>query len=144
MPLIEEDYGRKLYVGIGIQLFSLCKFDKISLTTRLIVAYNDNMTMTKNGEMHMKIESMKVAIDRIEFLEKQNAELKKELEYYRNRKMSGRKVHNDKWMASYNDFVECFESGMTIVEIAKRQRVSERTIYRYKAYYDTCANEGND
>ena len=36
----------------------------------------------------------------------------------------------------YNDFVVGYESGMTMVEIAKRNNVSERTIYRYKAYYD--------
>ena len=41
-----------------------------------------------------------------------------------------------KWMAIYNDFVVGYESGMTMVEIAKRNNVSERTIYRYKAYYD--------
>ena len=29
-----------------------------------------------------------------------------------------------------------YESGMTMVEIARRNNVSERTIYRYKAYYD--------
>ena len=34
------------------------------------------------------------------------------------------------------NFVVGFESGMTMVEIAKRNNVSERTIYRYKAYYD--------
>ena len=39
-------------------------------------------------------------------------------------------------MAIYNDFVIGYESGMTMVEIAKRNNVSERTIYRYKAYYD--------
>ncbi len=39
-------------------------------------------------------------------------------------------------MAIYNDFVAGYESGMTMVEIAKRSNVSERTIYRYKAYYD--------
>lgn len=39
-------------------------------------------------------------------------------------------------MAIYNDFVAGYESGMTMVEIAKRNNVSERTIYRYKAYYD--------
>ena len=39
-------------------------------------------------------------------------------------------------MAIYNDFVVGYESGMTMVEIAKRNNVSERTIYRYKAYYD--------
>ena len=60
----------------------------------------------------------------------------KELEYYRNRKLSGRQKHNAKWMAIYNDFVVGYESGMTMVEIAKRNNVSERTIYRYKAYYD--------
>ena len=39
-------------------------------------------------------------------------------------------------MAIYNDFVEGYESSMTMVETAKRNDVSERTIYRYKAYYD--------
>ena len=39
-------------------------------------------------------------------------------------------------MAIYNDFVAGYESGMTMIEIAKRNNVSERTIYRYKAYYD--------
>ncbi|MGN0155261.1 MAG: helix-turn-helix domain-containing protein [Lachnospiraceae bacterium] len=89
----------------------------------------------------MKVRTFEEAIERIDFLEKENAELKKELEYYRNRKMSGRKVHNDKWMASYNGFVDCFESGMEIADIAERQKVSERTIYRYKAYYDQITKE---
>ncbi len=40
------------------------------------------------------------------------------------------------WLAKGNDFVVGYESGMTMVEIAKRNNVSERTIYRYKAYYD--------
>ena len=73
---------------------------------------------------------------KIEELEKENAKLKDELEYYKNRKTSGRQKHNAKWMAIYNDFVACYESGMTMVEIAKRNDVSERTIYRYKTYYD--------
>ena len=76
------------------------------------------------------------AVKRIKKLEKENAELKEELEYYKNRKMSGRQKHNAKWMAIYNDFVAGYESGMTMVEIANRNNVSERTIYRYKAYYD--------
>lgn len=50
--------------------------------------------------------------------------------------MSGRQKHNAKWMAIYNDFVVGYENGMTMVEIAKRNHVSERTIYRYKAYYE--------
>ena len=83
-----------------------------------------------------KILTLEEALKRIEELENENAELKKELEYYKNRKMSGRQKHNAKWMAIYNDFVVGYESGMTMVEIAKRNNVSERTIYRYKAYYD--------
>ena len=80
--------------------------------------------------------TLEEALKRIKELEKENAELREELEYYRNRKLSGRQKHNAKWMAIYNDFVVGYESGMTMVEIAKRNNVSERTIYRYKAYYD--------
>ena len=83
-----------------------------------------------------KIMTLEDALRRIAELEKENVELREELEYYKNRKMSGRQKHNAKWMAIYNDFVACYESGMTMVEIAKRNKVSERTIYRYKAYYD--------
>ena len=83
-----------------------------------------------------KTVTLEAALKRIEKLEKQNADLREELEYYRNRKLSGRQKHNAKWMAIYNDFVAGYEDGMTMVEIAKRNNVSERTIYRYKAYYD--------
>ena len=83
-----------------------------------------------------KIVTLEDALRRIAELEKENVELREELEYYKNRKMSGRQKHNAKCMAIYNDFVACYESGMTMVEIAKRNKVSERTIYRYKAYYD--------
>lgn len=76
------------------------------------------------------------ALKKIEELEKENAKLKDELEYYKNKKTSGRQKHNAKWMTIYNDFVVGYESGMTMVEIAKRNNVSERTICRYKAYYD--------
>ena len=80
--------------------------------------------------------TLEEAMKKIEKLEKENAYLREELEAARNRKMSGRKKHNEKWMKAYNDFVTCFENGMSIVEIAKRQNVSVRTIYRYKEYYD--------
>ncbi len=73
---------------------------------------------------------------RIAELEKENGALREELESYKNRKLSGRQKHNAKWMAIYNDFVACYEDGMTMVEIAKRNHVSERTMYRYKAYYE--------
>ena len=83
-----------------------------------------------------KIETLEAALKRIAELESENEKLHEELEYYKNRKMCGRQKHNAKWMAIYNDFVAGYESGMTMIEIAKRNNVSERTIYRYKAYYD--------
>ena len=83
-----------------------------------------------------KVITLAEALKRIEELENENAELREELEYYKNRKLSGRQKHNAKWMAIYNDFVAGYESGMAMIEIAKRNNVSERTIYRYKAYYD--------
>ena len=54
-----------------------------------------------------KIVTLEDALRRIAELEKENAELREELEYYKNRKMSGRQKHNAKWMAIYNDFVFC-------------------------------------
>lgn len=83
-----------------------------------------------------KIVTLEEALKRITELEKENATLREELEYYKNRKLSGRQKYNEKWMAIYHDFVAGYESGMTMVEIAKRNNVSERTIYRYKAYYE--------
>ena len=90
-----------------------------------------------------KITTLEDALKRIEKLEKENAalkeanaDLKEELEYFKKRKACGRQRHNAKWMAIYNDFVVCHEKGMTMVEIAKRNGISERSIYRYKAYYE--------
>ena len=85
--------------------------------------------------------TLEAALKRIDELEKENADLREKLEYYRNRKLSGRQKHNAKWMAIYNYFVAGYEDGMTMVEIAKRNNVSERTIYRYKAYYDKVRQE---
>ena len=88
-----------------------------------------------------KVITLEEALKRIEELENENAELREELEYYKNRKLSGKQKHNAKWMAIYNDFVDCYENGMDMIEIAKRNNVSERTIYRYKAYYDKMREE---
>ncbi len=87
-----------------------------------------------------KVITLEEALKRIEELKSENADLREELEYYKKRKLSGRQKHNAKWMAIYNDFVAGYESGMTMIEIAKRNNVSERTIYRYKAYYDKMRN----
>ncbi len=89
------------------------------------------------------VTTLEEALKRIEELENENAKLREELEYYKNRKLSGRQKHNAKWMAIYNDFVDGYESGMTMVDIAKRNNVSERTIYRYKAYYDKIKENEN-
>ena len=83
-----------------------------------------------------KVVTLEDALNRIDELEKENVKLREKLAYYKNRKLSGRQKHNAKWMAIYNDFVDGYESGMTMIEIAKRNNVSERTIYRYKAHYD--------
>ena len=70
------------------------------------------------------------ALERIRELEKENAELREKLNDYQNRKLSGRQKHDE------NDFVVHYESGMSVVEIAERNNVSKRTVYRYKAYYN--------
>lgn len=83
-----------------------------------------------------KIQTLEVALERIEELEIENASLKEELEYYKKRKASGRQKHNAKWMKIYNDFVTCHEQGMSMIEIAERSGISERSLYRYKAFYE--------
>lgn len=83
-----------------------------------------------------KAETLETALKRIKELEKENEELREELEYFKKRKASGRQKHNAKWMSIYNDFVICHEQGMTMMEIAERNGISERSVYRYKAYYD--------
>ena len=95
----------------------------------------------KGNDVFRKIETLEMALERIKELEAENQKLNEELEYYRNRKVSGRQKHNDKWQSIYNDFVVLYESGMSIAEIAKEKKLSERTIYRYKAYYDKVMSE---
>ena len=96
------------------------------------------------------IVTLEDALKRIEKLEYENAKLKEanddlreELEYFKKRKACGRQKHNAKWMAIYNDFVICHEQGMAIVEIAKRNGISERSVYRYKAYYEEVVKKMN-
>ena len=91
-----------------------------------------------------KIMTIEDALQRIAELETENSKLREEIEYYKNKKTSGRQKHNAKWMSIYNDFVVCHEQGMTRVEIAKRNGISERSVYRYKAYYDEMQNMGKD
>lgn len=84
----------------------------------------------------MKKMTLDDALKRIKELEDENARLKEELEYYKNRKTGGRKKHDEQWMQGYNDFVVQYESGKTIMEIVDSGLCSRRTAYRYKTYYD--------
>ncbi|MBR4513559.1 MAG: resolvase [Lachnospiraceae bacterium] len=88
--------------------------------------------------------NLEEALKKIAKLEQENKELKEELEYYKNKKASGRQKHNAKWTAIYNDFVACYEDGMTLAEIADRNSLSERSIYRYKAYYEALKKKNAD
>ena len=82
------------------------------------------------------IKTLEEALKYISELEAENKALREELEHYKSRKPSGRKKHDESWMASYNDFAEKYESGMSIMEIVNQGEISRRTAYRYKAYYD--------
>ena len=82
------------------------------------------------------INTLEQALNYIAELEAENKALREELEYYKSRKPSGRKKHDETWMASYNDFAVKYEGGMSIMEIVNQGAISRRTAYRYKAYYD--------
>ncbi|MBE5947709.1 MAG: resolvase [Lachnospiraceae bacterium] len=82
------------------------------------------------------IKTLEEALNYISELEAENKALREELEHYRSRNRAGRKKHDDTWLASYNAFVEKYESGMTIMGIVSQGEISRRTAYRYKAYYD--------
>ena len=87
------------------------------------------------------ISTLEEAKMRINELEKENEELKAEIERLKARNLGGRKRHNEAWMASYQEFAIKYESGMTIMEIVKEGQISRRTAYRYKAYYDEMINQ---
>jgi len=82
------------------------------------------------------INTLEEALNLIAELKAENKALREELEYFKSRKPSGRKKHDETWMASYNDFAVKYESGMSIMEIVNQGAISRRTAYRYKAYYD--------
>lgn len=79
-------------------------------------------------------------LKRIEVLEKENAELRQKVEYLMHNPVPGRRKHDAKWQESFNDFVVNIESGMTIMEIVNLGKISRRTAYRYKEYYEKNKN----
>ena len=90
------------------------------------------------------ITTLEQALVHIAELESENKALREELERYKNITTAGRRKHDKIWMASYNDFVMKYESGMTIMEIVNQGEISRRTAYRYKAYYDELRNKKMD
>ena len=82
------------------------------------------------------VTAIEQALEKIAELESENKALREELERYKNITPAGRRKHDEKWMASYNEFVLKYESGMTIMEIVNQGEISRRTAYRYKSYYD--------
>lgn len=88
------------------------------------------------------IQTLEEALERIKELEAEVAKLQEEVAVLQSRSTGGRKKHDKTWMASYNDFAEKFESGMTIMEIVNEGVISRRTAYRYKAYYEELKKAG--
>ena len=92
--------------------------------------------MTHKEWRDILINTLEEAMIRIDELEKENEELKAEIERLKARNLGGRKKHDEAWRTSYQEFAIKYESGMTIMEIVKEGQISRRTAYRYKAYYD--------
>lgn len=80
---------------------------------------------------------------KIEKLEERIGMLEEEVAYLKSKKSTGRKVHNEEWRASYDDFVCKLESGMEMVEIIEKSPISRSTAYRYKAYYEKLKRDKN-
>ncbi len=91
-----------------------------------------------------RIDTLEKAFNRIKELESEVKKLKEENEVLRNRKVGGRKKHDDAWMESYNEFVIDYESGMSIMEIVANRDFSRRTAYRYLSYYKELNNLSNN
>ena len=86
--------------------------------------------------------TLEEAKELIKKLEKENKEMKKELEEFRSRDWGGRRKHDATWQKSYNSFVELYEQGLSMHEIVAQVPYSQRTCYRYKSYYDELNNAG--
>ena len=72
---------------------------------------------------------------RIKELEARIKELEEENEALRSKPSSGRKIHDEKWMKGYNEFLTEYQNGTPPLEITQKINISRRTLYRYLAYY---------
>ena len=84
-----------------------------------------------------KITTLEEALARISELEQYCTDLEAKVAEYESRKPAGRKKHNEKWMESYDSFAELYGAGDKIPVIVEKTGISRRTLYRYKAYYDS-------
>ena len=83
----------------------------------------------------MTVKTLEEARKRIKELEKEVAALKAENEELRARNIGGRRKHDEKWTAAYNDFIAKYEGGKSLMEIVAEGEISRRTAYRYLEYY---------
>ena len=76
------------------------------------------------------INTLEEAMIRIDELEKENEELKAEIERLKARNLGGRKKHDEAWRTSYQEFAIKYESGMTIMEIVKEILLMLRILWK--------------
>lgn len=92
----------------------------------------------------MTITSLKSALQRIAQLERENEQLRAELEVYKNRNTGGRKKHDEAWMTSYRDFAVKYESGMTIMEIVAEDNQLGRYFVCSRMYHSVLRRSSAD
>ena len=116
--------------------FICFKSAKNNVDTQEDQRYNGVNNINDTEGFMVSINTLEEALKYITELEAENKALRAELEHFQFRKRSGRRTHDEAWMASYNDFVLKYEGGMPIMEIVRQSEISRRTAYRYKSYYD--------
>ena len=91
-------------------------------------------------ELKEKLETLKQENDSLKAknreLKTQIAELQERVSILESRDIGGRRKHDKTWQAKYDQFVELYEGGRTVIEISEATPFSLRTCYRYKKYYD--------
>lgn len=96
-----------------------------------------------DNNQNIKTYTLQEALARIDELESEIARLNQLLEKYEDRIPAGRKKHDAKWSACYDQFVTLYEAGDPIKVIIEKTNFSRRTVYRYKEYYDRLAKKEN-
>ncbi len=109
---------------------SFCEFNDYEIAGEYEDAGISGKSTENRIELNRMMDDIKTGKDDVSYV------LVFKLEEYRGRKFAGRQKHDAAWTQSYNDFAVKFESGMTIMEIVAEGKISRRTAYRYKAYYD--------